>query len=115
MKNQKNEEQTPEMETQEPEMESQGPENEEQTPETAPKAESPAPGVRKVRITLPRPRGSEAKELFVAVNGVEYLIPKGKPVEVPAYIAEEIQRAEAAEARMYEEKDRLLASSQFAG
>lgn len=63
---------------------------------------------KRVKVTLPRAKGSEAKELWVAVNGVEYLIPKGKQVEIPDFVAEEIQRADAAAAFQDEEKDRML-------
>ncbi len=64
--------------------------------------------VKRVKVTLPRAKGSESKELYVAINGVEYLIPKGKPVEVPDFVNYEIQRAEAAAAYQDEEKDRML-------
>lgn len=64
--------------------------------------------VKRVNVTLPRAKGSEAKELYVAINGVEYLIPKGKPVEVPDFVNYEIQRAEAAAAFQDEERDRML-------
>lgn len=50
----------------------------------------------KVKITLPKARGSEPKELFVGINGVNYLVPKGKQQEVPDFVAEEIRRAQAA-------------------
>lgn len=66
----------------------------------------------KVKITLPRARGSEPKELFVGVNGVNYLIPKGKTVEVPDYVAEEIKRAQAAEDFEDNEKERMLEDAQ---
>jgi len=77
-------------------------------------AESASGGAKgkKVKITLPRARSGEDKEVFVGVNGVNYLIPRGKEVEVPDYVAEEIRRAEAAEAYMDDEKDRLRAKGQ---
>ncbi len=61
----------------------------------------------KVKITLPKARGNEPKELFVGINGVSYLIPKGKPVEVPDFVAEEIRRAQAAEDFEDDEKMRM--------
>lgn len=66
---------------------------------------------KKVTVNLPRPRGSEAKELFIGINGVNYLVPKGKPVEVPDFVAAEIERADKAALFMDEEKDRLLSES----
>lgn len=68
----------------------------------------------KVKITLPKARGSEPKELLVGINGVNYLIPKGKQVEVPDFVAEEVKRAEAAEEYMDNQKDEMLKSAQIA-
>ncbi len=65
----------------------------------------------KVTVTIPRAREGEEKSLYICVNGKSYLIPKGKPVEVPDYIAKELERSQEAENRMYEEKERLLAQS----
>ena len=65
----------------------------------------------KVKITLPKARGAEPKELFVGINGVSYLIPKGKPVEVPDYVAEEVKRAQAAEDFEDDEKLRMVEES----
>lgn len=61
----------------------------------------------KVKITLPKARGSEPRELFVGVNGVNYLIPKGKTIEVPDFVAEEVKRAQAAEDFEDDEKVRM--------
>ncbi len=49
------------------------------------------------KILLPRARRGEAEDLYVGFNGVNYLIPKGREVEVPAEIAGEIARARAAD------------------
>ena len=51
----------------------------------------------KVKITLPRARHGEAEDLFVSINGVNYLVPKGKQTEVPVEVAEEIKRSQAAD------------------
>lgn len=64
--------------------------------------------VKRVKVTLPRAKSNEPKELWVAVNGVEYLIPKGKQVEIPDFVAEEIKRADAAAAFQDEERARML-------
>ena len=68
----------------------------------------------KVKITLDKARGSEPRELLVGINGVNYLIPKGKQVEVPDFVAEEVKRARAAEDFMDEQKDEMLKSAQVA-
>ena len=61
----------------------------------------------KVRVTIPRARAHEDPNFFVAINGKNYLIPKGTTVDVPEAVAEEIWRAEAAEARFYDKADEL--------
>lgn len=45
--------------------------------------------------------------MFVGINGVNYIIPKGKPVEVPDFVAEEIERSQGAERRMFERQEEL--------
>jgi len=62
-------------------------------------------------VNLPRARGSEAREVFVGVNGINYLIPKGQEVAVPECVAEELNRAALAERFMDEEKDRRRAQN----
>ena len=44
------------------------------------------------------PRGAEREDpnLFVGINGVNYLLPKGKSSSVPHAVAAEIRRAERA-------------------
>ena len=63
----------------------------------------------KVRVTIPRARAHEDPNFFVAINGKNYLIPKGSSVDVPPEVAAEIWRAEAAEARFYDKADELKA------
>ena len=50
-----------------------------------------------VTLTLPRARRGEPEELFVGINGVNYLVPRGQTVQVPESVAEELRRAQAAE------------------
>jgi hypothetical protein len=52
---------------------------------------------KKVEVFIPRARGNEDPNFFVAVNGVNYVLPRGKRVMVPAHIADEIKRAEKAQ------------------
>lgn len=63
----------------------------------------------RVKITIPRARKGEDPTLFVGVNGVNYLIPKGESSEVLPEVAYEIERAQAAEAYMYDVSDELKA------
>ena len=43
-------------------------------------------------IFIPRAGAKEDPNLFVSVNGKNFLIPKGKKSKVPRYIADEIRR-----------------------
>ena len=44
-------------------------------------------------IFIPRALDGEERSLFVSVNGVNYLLPKGKTSRVPLEVAEEIRRS----------------------
>ncbi len=66
----------------------------------------------RVTVTLPRARYGEEENLFIGINGVNYLIPKGKPVDVPTFVAEEIKSAQAAEDAMYAAQERMLERTQ---
>ena len=58
----------------------------------------------KVEVFIPRDGLSNETTYFVGVNGVNYLLPRGKKSLVPDFVAEEINRSLAAEEKMYEEK-----------
>ena len=59
---------------------------------------------KKVKVFVPRGASNEEPYVFISVNGVNYLLPKGKESEVPAHIAEEYYRCQAAQARADERK-----------
>lgn len=61
----------------------------------------------RVKVTIPRARKGEDPNLFVGVNGVNYIIPKGQTSEVPPEVAYEIERAQAAEAYMFDQSDSM--------
>ena len=62
----------------------------------------------RVEVFIPRAPGNNEANLFVGVNGVSFLLPRGKKSMVPDYVAAEIKRAEAAQEAMYEEQQKLL-------
>ena len=55
------------------------------------------------------PRGAEREDpnLFVGINGMSYLLPKGKTSSVPEAVAREIRRSERARDRLDETMDQL--------
>lgn len=51
----------------------------------------------KVEIFIPKGAANDDPNLFVSVNGVNYLLPRGQSSCVPKHIAEEIKRSWKAE------------------
>ena len=60
-----------------------------------------------VEVFIPRNAANKDPNFFVGVNGVPYLLPRGKKSLVPAAAAAEIERARRAEDAMYEAQDAL--------
>ena len=67
------------------------------------------PGEAGARVEVSVPRGGEREDpnLFVGINGVSYLLPKGRRSSVPPEVAEEIARSERAREARDETMDRL--------
>lgn len=79
----------------------------------APKAKPNRTKADYVEIAIPRAAtANEDPNLFVSVNGVNYLLPKGKTSLVPSYIAEEIRRSWRAEEAQQERIEAALEAAQ---
>lgn len=65
----------------------------------------------RVPITIPRGDKRDDSNLFVSVNGVNYLLPKGQTSMVPPEVAQEVKRSWEAERLMDEHSRELLESS----
>ena len=50
----------------------------------------------RVEVFIPKGYGVEDPNVFVSINGVSYVLPRGKRVTVPAAVAAELDRAERA-------------------
>ena len=61
----------------------------------------------KRRIYVDRDSSDDDPNLYVCINGRSFLLPRGKYVEVPAYVADEIERSKRAQHRYDETIDRL--------
>lgn len=61
-----------------------------------------------VEVFIPKGYINEEPNLLVSVNGVNYLLPRGKRSQVPAHIAAEIRRAQEAQAALDEKVAELL-------
>ena len=57
---------------------------------------------KKVTIHIPRGGDREDPNLFVGINGVNYLLPRGKKSEVPKEVADEVERSLKAKDLYYE-------------
>ena len=51
----------------------------------------------RVEVFIPKGYSNEDPNYFVSINGIAYVLPRGKRVMVPAFVAEEIARADRAQ------------------
>ena len=62
----------------------------------------------RVELYIPRGAASDEPNFFISVNGVGYLLPKGKTSMVPPYVKAEYDRSVRAQEKMDERVDALL-------
>ncbi len=60
---------------------------------------------KRIEVLIPRGADREDPNLFVGINGVNYLLPRGKKSRVPQAVAAELNRSELAAERFYENVD----------
>lgn len=61
----------------------------------------------RMEVFIPRDSANQDPNYYCAVNGVNYILPRGKKSMVPDFVAAEIERALEAENKMYEERAKL--------
>ena len=61
----------------------------------------------RVEIYIPKGAANEDPNLFVSVNCVNYLLPRGKTSKVPKHVAEEIKRSMRAQEIMDEHIEQM--------
>ena len=61
----------------------------------------------RVAVSVPRGELRGDPNLVVTLNGVNYVLPRGKTSEVPEAVAEEFYRAERAKEAFYHTADQL--------
>ena len=59
-------------------------------------------------IFVPKGYAAEEPNEIIGVNGVMYVLPKGKTSQVPAFVAAEYMRAQRAKTRMDETVEKML-------
>lgn len=62
---------------------------------------------KKVDLYVPRGVSNDDPNLFISVNGVNYILPRGKTSKVPPHVYEEYMRSVKAQERLDATKDRL--------
>ena len=67
---------------------------------------------KRVKVFVPRGASNEDPNVFVSVNGVNYLLPKGKESEVPVAVANEYYRSLAAQELAGSNRERLQREQQ---
>ena len=60
---------------------------------------------KRIEVFIPRGGDRADPNLFVGINGVNYLLPRGKKSMVPAAVAAEIERSDRASDRLYQSMD----------
>ena len=70
-----------------------------------------APADERVDIFVPKGYANDEPNLMIAVNGVNYLLPKGKTSKVPKHIAEEFYRSQKAQEALDKRVDQMLGAS----
>ena len=77
------------------------------------KASKPAvtPKEDRVEIFVPKGYANDDPNFFISVNGVNYLLPRGKKSMVPAHVAAEFHRSQRAQERLDEKMEQMLEAS----
>ena len=70
--------------------------------------QAPAEDDGREDIFIPKGNANDEPNLLVSVNGVNYLLPKGKTSRVPKHIAAEIRRSWRAQAALDERVEAML-------
>ena len=69
------------------------------------------PADNRVEVFIPKGYANDEPNLFVSVNGVNYLLPKGKKSLVPDFVAAEIERSKRAAEKQDEKMEQMLEAS----
>lgn len=64
---------------------------------------------KRVEVFVPKGYVNEEPNLLVGVNGVNYLLPRGKTSLVPQCVADELERSRSAQTALDRKMDELLA------
>lgn len=62
----------------------------------------------RVEIFIPKGYANEEPNLLVGINGVTYLLPRGKTSKVPVAVAQEVERSRAAQNQLDQRMDEMM-------
>ena len=82
--------------------------------DAASKAEIDAPSVpdeERVDLYVEKGYANDEPNQIISVNGVLYVLPKGKTSNVPKFVADEYRRSQRAKQRLDETVDKMLAEA----
>ena len=65
----------------------------------------------RVEIFVPRGYANDEPNVVIGVNGVNYVLPRGKTSMVPKFIADEFKRSQKAQEALDNRVDEMLAAS----
>lgn len=65
----------------------------------------------RVEVFIPRGSPNDDPNFFVSINGINYLLPRGKKSKVPAHVAFEIARAAAAQEAQDRRTEELISAA----
>ena len=78
----------------------------------AAKAEAPAvPEEERVDLFVDKGYANDEPNHIISVNGVMYVLPKGKTSKVPQFVADEYYRSKKAQQRLDDTVDKMLAEA----
>ena len=70
-----------------------------------------APKDEKVDLFVPKGYANDEPNQIIAVNGVNYVLPKGKTSKVPKFVADEFYRSQKAQEALDQRVDEMLEAS----
>ena len=70
-----------------------------------------APKDDKVDLHIPKGYANDEPNQLIAVNGVNYVLPKGKTSRVPKFVADEYKRSQKAQEALDKRMDEMLEAS----
>ena len=65
----------------------------------------------RVELFVPRGYANDEPNVVIGVNGVNYVLPRGKTSMVPKFIADEFKRSQKAQEALDNRVDEMLAAS----